>query len=121
MGNDVTLEASGFGANSPLLTNGLKVMLNTIERLVPTEDGLRTASIHYFPLKGKDNEFLLCKLTTTHKPLGEGNAIPPAEPYFCYTQMSQLVENDETRDHIVQHEVTYHEGVVRNVVKFEGE
>ena len=43
--NNCTLEAEGFREDSPVLNDGIKVMLSTVERVMPTEKGLQTASM----------------------------------------------------------------------------
>jgi len=102
--NNVTLEAEGFRADSPVLNDGLKVMLNSIERIVPTANGCQTASMHFYPLKGKENEYAQCKMMTIHNQLNPKKEVSKPHAYFCRTQQKHMRDNEDDSDHVIQHE-----------------
>jgi len=103
--NNVTLEGNGFHADSPVLNDGLKTVLNSVERIVPTGKGLETASMHFYPLKGKTNEYMQCQMNTVHKALDMKKVSLPAEPFFTRIEQKQMKEFEDDSDHIILHEV----------------
>jgi len=103
--NNVTLEGEGFRADSPVLNDGLKTILNSVERVVPTGKGLETASVHFYPLKGKENQFVQCNMSTVHRALDKNKETLPAQPFFTRNQNVLMKDSDDNSDHIILHEI----------------
>lgn len=125
--NTVTLEAT-INEGSPLLKNdGADIFLQSLERTVPFEDGVKNYVQYFYPIKdSEEGDIIIATQMTHNRPhcksccgkisenrfvhnkenncLGP-NPIPLPKAHFKRTECKQWRDPNETRDHVLQDEI----------------
>lgn len=102
--NKITVQGEGFKPDSPVLNNGIKIMMPSMERTFPFEDGIKSLVHHVFPAK-TGNGYAIATQTTVNRPLGENRNTAIPSPHFLQSEIKQFRDADEDGDHIIQEEL----------------
>jgi len=102
--NKVTVEGTGFNADSPVLNDGLAVFLPSTEMSYPLEDGVRSHTLHLFPLKNVEGKYLFAKQKSMHKQLSGSRKVQVPGHHFIRLQAKLYKDVDDSSDHIVMEE-----------------
>lgn len=102
--NKVSLTAD-IKEDSPILTGEVDLYIQSIERTIPFENGVKCCVQYFYPIRGK-NDFIVTSQTTINRPLGPGRNIQLPEFHFKQTEAKQWKEDGEERDHIVHDEIS---------------
>merc|ERR1712023_385753 len=91
--------------NSPILTGDVDMYIQSIERTIPFENGIKNFCQFFYPIKDS-GKYIMTTQTTINRPLGEGHHVPLPPPHFKQTEAKQWKAENEEMDHIVQDERT---------------
>merc|ERR1712226_356685 len=107
--NDVIFRAIDFKPNSPVLNDGIRNYLPSIETYFDIKGGIKSISTQLYPLKkpSRTNKYAVCHVTNVHKPINPKQDID--YPGHHYVQNHAVMAKDANDN---KEEVYHYEGVV---------
>jgi len=108
--NTVMLEADIWEGSTLLDNHGQDIFLQSLERTVPCDDGVKNYVQYFYPIKGSEGDKIIATQMTHNFPLNPPMAtskrvVPLPKAHFKRTECKQWREEGEKRDHVMQDEI----------------